>query len=215
MVLIACLLAGCGSHPIRPSKTYTVKAGDTIYSIAWRHAVDYHELARFNHIGRDYHIHVGQVLQMPFAEVASIKPSTAVRKNRAATPASVISSSIHWQWPVISDRYSATTRPNGGQGLVINGVVGEDIMAAAAGRVVYAGTGLLGYGQLLIVKHDEIFLSAYGHTQSLFVHEGDWVSAGQKIASMGKGPNGMPQLYFEIRSNGSPVSPLSLLPQQR
>ncbi len=208
------IITGCGSQPVRKPTTYTVKPGDTIYSIAWRNGMDYHELARFNHIGRGYHINVGQVLRLPIAGNVIVKsvPSTSIVK---AKPAPVIVSHVHWQWPVISNSYSATTRPNGGKGLLINGVVGQDIVAAASGKVVYAGSGLLGYGQLLIVKHDEVFLSAYGHTQNLFVHEGDAVNAGQKIASMGKGPSGAPQLYFEIRSNGSPLSPLSLLPQQR
>lgn len=211
-------LSGCGSAPIRKPQSYTVKAGDTIYSIAWKHGVDYHELARVNHIGRDFHISIGQVLQLPKGSAAPTKAPvnnsvTIAKPVDNAVPS--IASHIRWQWPVLGNSYSATTRPNGGKGLVINGSVGQDVRATAPGKVVYAGTGLLGYGQLLIIKHDEVFLSAYGHTQDLFVHEGDSVSASQKIASMGKGPDGTPQLYFEIRSNGSPVSPLSLLPQQR
>ncbi len=208
------ILSACGSQPIRKPASYTVKAGDTIYSVAWRNGVDYHALARFNHIGRDYHISIGQVLRLPVSGTASTKSATA-KPASTDKPTPVINSNIRWQWPVISNHYSATVRPNGGKGLMITGNTGQDIVAAAAGRVVYAGTGLLGYGQLLIIKHDEIFLSAYGHTQTLFVHEGDFVNGGQKIASMGKGPSGTPQLYFEIRSNGSPLSPLPLLPQQR
>jgi lipoprotein NlpD len=209
------IVTGCGSQPVRKPTTYTVKPGDTIYSIAWRNGVDYHELARSNHIGRGYHISIGQVLRLPVASAVTAKSQIPSASTNNAKPTPAIISHVHWQWPVLSNSYSATTRPNGGKGLLINGAVGQDIVAAASGKVVYAGSGLLGYGQLLIVKHDEVFLSAYGHTQNLFVHEGDVVSAGQKIASMGKGPSGTPQLYFEIRSNGSPLSPLSLLPQQR
>jgi lipoprotein NlpD len=108
-----------------------------------------------------------------------------------------------------------TTRPNGGQGLTIEGSSGQDIRAASGGRVVYTGIGLLGYGQLVIIKHSEIYLTAYGHTQSVGVREGDQVSAGQRIATMGNGPQGTPMLYFEIRVNGTPSNPLSLLPQRR
>jgi lipoprotein NlpD len=214
VILVVATLSGCGSHPVRKPASYTVKPGDTIYSISWRHGVDYHDLARFNHIGRDYHISVGQVLQLPVAGVAATKTASTSKTVPTTRAAPVINSHIRWQWPVRSTQYAATTRPNGGKGLMINGSAGQDIFAAASGRVVYAGSGLLGYGQLLILKHDEAFLSAYGHTQTLYVHEGDSVSGGQKIATMGKGPNGTPQLYFEIRSNGSPLSPLSLLPQQ-
>jgi lipoprotein NlpD len=214
LMMLTLMIAGCGSHPVRKSTTYTVKAGDTLYSIAWRNGMDYHDLARVNHIGHDYHLSIGQVLQLTGSTNVVTKP-IATKTPALTKPAPIINSHVQWQWPVTSKNYSATTRPNGGQGLLINGLSGQDINAAASGRVVYAGNGLLGYGQLLIVKHDEIFLSAYGHTQTLFVHEGDAVLAGQKIATMGKGPSGTPQLYFEIRSNGTPLSPLSLLPQQR
>ena len=87
--------------------------------------------------------------------------------------------------------------------------------AASGGRVVYLGTGLLGYGQLLIIKHSDAYLSAYGHTQSVNVKEGDAVSIGQRIGTMGAGPQGTPMLYFEIRSNGTPGNPLALLPARK
>lgn len=209
----ALLLAACGSQPITPG-TYAVKSGDTLYSIAWRHNVDLKELARLNNIGADYRIYPGQVLRL---SKAVAKPGQSVGKqipNASIAPKVVIAppSNIQWSWPTIGSGYAATTRPNGGVGLVINGRVGQDINATAAGRVVYTGSGLLGYGQLIIVKHDEIYLSAYGHTQSVLVHEGDLLVAGQKIASMSTGPNGAPMLYFEIRVNGQPTDPLMLLP---
>jgi lipoprotein NlpD len=108
-----------------------------------------------------------------------------------------------------------TTRPNGGQGLTIGGQLGQEIRAAGPGRVVYTGTGLLGYGQLVIIKHNETYLSAYGHTQAVAVREGDAIVTGQRIATMGAGPNGSAMLYFEIRMNGAPGNPLLLLPQRR
>ena len=107
-----------------------------------------------------------------------------------------------------------TTRPNGGYGLTLDGRLGDDVHAAGDGNVVYTGSGLLGYGQLLIIKHNDAYLSAYGHTQSILVHEGDAVRAGQKVATMGAGPKGDALLYFEIRVNGSPVNPLPLLPSR-
>lgn len=119
-----------------------------------------------------------------------------------------------WQWPVSDGTATLTSRPNGGQGLTIVGTLGEDIRAAGGGRVVYTGTGLLGYGQLIIIKHSEAYLSAYGHLQSVAIKEGDTVAAGQRIATMGNGPQGSPLLYFEIRVNGTPGNPLALLPQR-
>jgi len=119
-----------------------------------------------------------------------------------------------WQWPVSDGTATLTSRPNGGHGLTIVGTLGEDIHAAGGGRVVYTGSGLLGYGQLIIIKHNESYLSAYGHLQSVAVKEGDTVAAGQRIATMGNGPQGSPLLYFEIRVNGTPGNPLALLPQR-
>jgi len=121
---------------------------------------------------------------------------------------------VQWHWPVAGGTATLTSRPNGGQGLNVSGRLGEDVRAAATGRVVYTGTGLLGYGQLVILKHNETYLSAYGHTQSVTVHEGDAVVAGQRIATMGAGPHGEAMLYFEIRINGTPGNPLSFLPKR-
>jgi lipoprotein NlpD len=98
--------------------------------------------------------------------------------------------------------------------LNISGELGQPVLAAADGKVVYTGTGLLGYGQLMIIKHNESYLSAYGHIESVAVIEGDAVLAGQRVAAMGNGPQGAPLLYFEIRLNGAPGNPLLLLPQR-
>ena len=208
--LLLVLLTSCSSTPERP-QTYTVKRGDTLSSIASRHKMDWHELARWNRIGRDYVIHPGQVLKM--------YPSARVSTARATRPAPARQTApsgppLQWQWPVADGTATLTSRPNGGQGLTVSGVLGEAIHAAAAGRVVYTGSGLLGYGQLVILKHNETYLSAYGHTQSVSVREGDAVTAGQAIATMGAGPQGDAMLYFEIRINGTPGNPLSLLPRR-
>lgn len=219
IIVLLLFLAGCASKPTHPA-TYTVKRGDTLYSIAWRHRVDYHDLARWNRIGRGFVIYPGQVLRLtpngrvPVAATAGKARTSPPRVNRPPT-AHPSGPPVQWRWPVESGKATVTTRPNGGQGLTIEGQPGQDIRAAAGGRVVYTGTGLLGYGQLVIIKHNETYLSAYGHTQSVMVREGDAVSSGQKIATMGNGPQGQPMLYFEIRINGTPGNPLSLLPQRR
>lgn len=122
---------------------------------------------------------------------------------------------MKWQWPVTGGNATLTSRPNGGYGLTIGGKRGDEVRAAASGRVVYTGSGLLGYGQLVIVKHSETYLSAYGHTEAVAVREGQAVGAGQRIATMGAGPQGEPVLYFEIRVNGAPSNPLQLLPGRK
>ncbi|HEY0943045.1 MAG TPA: peptidoglycan DD-metalloendopeptidase family protein [Steroidobacter sp.] len=226
-ILIAlALLAGCASNGDRPA-TYLVKRGDTLYSIAFRHKLDYRDVARWNRIGRDYVIYPGQTLRLyppggSSARTASA-PTTSSRRTppkarpaptpppRRATPSGP---PVKWHWPVNGGTATLTSRPNGGHGLTIAGRLGEEIRAAGNGKVVYTGSGLLGYGQLVIVKHNETYLSAYGHLQSVLIAEGDTVGAGQRIATMGNGPQGSPQLYFEIRINGTPGNPLSLLPQR-
>lgn len=224
LLLGLALLAGCASTADRPA-TYTVKRGDTLYSIAFRHKLDYKELARWNRIGRDYVIHPGQTLRLHppgggstraaskggGKSQARAKPPAIAPAARTPVPAGP---PVQWQWPVSDGTATLTSRPNGGHGLMIVGRLGEDIRAAGSGRVVYTGSGLLGYGQLVIVKHNETYLSAYGHLQAVLVAEGAPVAAGQRIATMGNGPQGSPLLYFEIRINGTPGNPLALLPQR-
>lgn len=229
-LLALALLAGCASTPERAG-TYIVKRGDTLYSIAFRHKLDYKDLARWNRIGRDYVIYPGQKLRLSAhgssARTASPAPKAGPSSSRRATPpkarptpsaprrpAIPSGPPVKWQWPVSDGTATLTSRPNGGNGLMIVGQLGQDVRAASAGRVVYTGSGLLGYGQLIIVKHNETYLSAYGHLQSALIKEGDAVTAGQRIATMGNGPQGSPQLYFEIRINGTPGNPLALLPQR-
>lgn len=228
LCVAAMVLASCSSSPPQRPATYTVKRGDTLYSIAWRHRLDYHAVARWNGIGRDFMIYPGQVLRLyPSAKDKVAKappparPAGPPSSGRVSRPPPKqarerpVGPPVQWQWPVSGGTATLTSRPNGGNGLTIAGRLGDEVRAAAAGRVVYTGSGLLGYGQLVIVKHNDTYLSAYGHTQSVAVREGDAVTAGQRIATMGAGPQGSPLLYFEIRVNGEPGNPLALLPQRR
>ena len=108
-----------------------------------------------------------------------------------------------------------------GGGILLSGRLGQDVRAASAGRVVYAGSGLRGYGNLIIIKHADSVLSAYAHNRELLVHDGQEVAMGQVIAHMGqvteigKGPQQSAVLYFEIRQNGRPVDPLPFLPKAK
>ena len=121
-----------------------------------------------------------------------------------------------WQWPVngpILEAYSEKTRFN--RSIQIGGQVGSPVKAAAGGRVVYAGDGLVGFGNLVIISHQGKLLSAYGHNESLAVKVGDVVQAGQVIAKMGSTGTDQVKLHFEIRKQGKPVNPVSLLPKRR
>ncbi|HZW58740.1 MAG TPA: peptidoglycan DD-metalloendopeptidase family protein, partial [Woeseiaceae bacterium] len=118
-----------------------------------------------------------------------------------------------WAWPTrgaIAVEFGE--RPGTGSGVLIAGRSGQPVLAAAAGRVVYAGGGLIGYGQLIILKHNDTYLSAYGYNASLLVTEGEVIRKGQRIATMGEGPGQKPRLHFEIRRNGKPVNPRQYLP---
>lgn len=124
----------------------------------------------------------------------------------------VISGPVKWLWPTQGKIVNSDT-PISKNGIDIAGVRGQPINAAAPGQVVYSGSGLLGYGRLIIIKHNENYLSAYAHNDELLVKEGNQVTAGQNIALMGQTVNGRTLLHFEIRKNGQPVNPLSYLPR--
>jgi lipoprotein NlpD len=227
------MAAGCASGSLYTPETYVVKPRDTLYSIAWRHDLDYRELARWNHIGSDYRIAVGQVLVLkpgnyrapPVAARADAVPSANVPSTReyfrtgAASlgqPCNAASSGMpeppqapHWMWPTA---HASAPRPVPGGGILLLGALGQPIRAACGGRVVYAGNGIRGYGNLIIIKHGDTVLSAYAHTVELTVREGQEVQAGEQIARMGTGVHDIAALYFEIRLNGKPVDPLSFLP---
>ncbi len=210
-------LAGCGSVARRPAaSTYTVRAGDTLYSIAWRHGLDYHEVATANGIGGDFRIHVGQLLKLESrAAPARASVAAATAPSAAAAVALPVTSAPNWQWPAEGTSGATVKQPAGGLGLEILGAAGAQVRAAAAGRVVYTGAGLRGYGELVILKHDEAWLTAYGYNRDVIVREGETVRAGQRLATMGEGPSRRPSLYFEIRLNGRPVDPAGQLPPRR
>ena len=138
------------------------------------------------------------------ARATSPRPPVA-----APRPSAPPATALAWSWPT-DGRVVASfgSRTGVASGVGIGGRAGQPVRAAAAGRVVYAGGGLIGYGQLVIVKHDETFLSAYGYNSELLVTQGQEVARGATIALMGQGPERQPRLHFEIRRNGVPVDPL-------
>ena len=133
--------------------------------------------------------------------------------SRPAVPAKPAGGKGTWQWPSQGRVDSKTSRVKAGDfGIRVLGQRGQDIVAADAGKVMYAGDGLKAYGLLVIVQHTPEWLSAYGHNEKILVREGQEVSAGQAIATMGMGPGNAAMLHFEIRRNGKPVEPIGLLP---
>lgn len=309
VVAVAALLTGCASTrspaPVddrRPSATpapkppvaqqtpvpgataaapgsYTVKRGDTLYSIALEHGVDYRELAASNNIDDPSKLRTGQVLRiaqeqkppvqvraargtspvearplesgspapvapggeamksepkavrLPYSEqnVALLqrgespkpapKPEAVARAEPkpeppkpapAAAPADP--DAIEFIWPHRGRMIQGFAEPNS-KGVDIAGKLGDAVLAAAAGRVMYTGTGIRGYGKLIVIKHDNNFNSVYAHNREILVKEGQAVTRGQKIAELGDTDSDTPKLHFEIRQSGKPVDPLRYLPR--
>lgn len=319
-VAAAVWLAGCSSNPPAPvvdlslpnenapaasagasatALTYRVVHGDTLYSIAFKHGLDYRDLAAWNGIASPYRIFAGQELRLsapavastalatpepqpgqavtsgiaegattiPLASPASASkpsafepvaappanppatasvapaqtarsaaapvenhPSVAARVPEPAAPAAkpvvapvppkpaesaaeLNAGGVTWRWPAVGKVVGTfVAGDQTKQGLDIAGRAGDPVRAAAAGEVVYSGNGLIGYGELIIVKHNANFLSAYGHNSKRLVKEGERVKAGQEIAEMGATSASRDELHFEIRKNGKPVNPLDYLP---
>lgn len=266
---------------------YTVKSGDTLYSIAREHGIDYRDLIAWNSIETPNRIRVGVQLRVraPGAAVASgetvvtqpiggmagveqrsldgvptaVAPSPASsllktepkagklayseealaqaqRASNGGTPVLAKADprpepapeakpqpapeavaagpdDVPWIWPS-AGKLVGQFSESGSKGIDIAGRAGDPVVAAGDGKVVYSGTGLRGYGKLIIVKHNTTFLSAYAHNQNLLVKEGQSVSKGQKIAEMGNTDSDQVKLHFEIRRQGKPVDPLKYLPQR-
>lgn len=290
-IVLAVSLAGCFSAfeqtrgnasiatpPVRAGAgEYLVVGGDTLYSIAFRNQLDYHDIARWNRINPpDYRIYPGrllrltppgssgltqvkpdtaapvssavtstpflvqkspggQVLQASTTAIASTatttttavapqnQPSVSLPPDSAAPPqlskrptemATSIGSKFdagRWQWPT-AGKVGRGFGVDGNKGIDIAGKLGQAVVSAGPGKVVYSGSALKGYGEMVILKHDEQYLSAYGFNQRRLVKEGDVVAAGQPIAELGIGPEQKPELHFEIRDRGRPVDPTTLLP---
>ena len=212
VLFLAVFLAACGGGPkwYDNPDTHIVRKGETLFSIAFRYGKRTEDLARWNRLGSGSLIYPGQTLRLT-------PPSGAATHTTQRAPKPLPKIPDHpspkWAWPTsgrINVEFGA--KPGPGTGVLINGKNGQPIVAAASGRVVYAGSGLIGYGQLIILKHNDTYLSAYGYTASSLVREGDTVKQGQRIATMGEGPERKARLHFEIRRNGEPVNPRQFLP---
>nr|WP_255722110.1 peptidoglycan DD-metalloendopeptidase family protein [Ectothiorhodospira lacustris] len=156
----------------------------------------------------------------PSSSASSTPPRPApvaqpVREPATPTSAPAATGPLVWQWPTegqVVRRFDA--QGTGKKGIAITGQRGQPVRAAAPGRVVYSGSGLVGYGKLIIIKHNDSYLSAYGHNEKILVNEGATVSAGQQIALLGDTGTDRPMLHFEIREDGKPVDPLRYIPDR-
>lgn len=233
-VVATSILAGCASRPtqapvtdmsggtVAPATggTYVVKAGDTLYKIAQANGIEVSELTRLNNITDPSQLRIGQVLRLDSAGPASMPtvPSVAVPTPitpvKPAEPAAVSPASdaalISWGWPAsgkIIQSFNSNTK-----GVDIAGSVGDPVHAAADGKVMYAGNGVRGLGNLILLGHSNGFITAYAHNQTLLVKTGEQIKKGSKIAAIGQTDTSSPRLHFEIRRRGTPVNPMSYLP---
>ena len=197
---------------------HVVMRGETLYAIAFRYDTDYRDLALINNLQTPYVLRVGQVIQLqPSAprytrpqRQSSVTPRYTRPQPYRPTPVAWRYSG-HWLWPAHGRVVANFFPQQGKKGLDIAGRKGDKIYAAANGNVAYAGSGLAGYGNLIIIKHDNQFLTAYGNNTRNLVKEGQFVKAGQVIAEMGVVDRRFWGVHFEIRQAGKPVNPLNYL----
>ncbi len=216
-----------GERPVQVSQpkygaTAVVQRGQTVYRIATENGITALDLALWNDIPPPYTIYPGQRLRLyPGGAVKPSRPATLSASSKPAPkPAAPVApppaaSSLGWCWPTDGNVFGsfAAGDPTR-QGIDIAGKAGQPVRAAADGVVVYSGSGLVGYGELVIVKHNDQWLSAYGHNRARLVNEGQLVKAGQQIAEMGRSGAARDMLHFEIRYNGKPVDPQAYLPKR-
>lgn len=223
------------------SAWHEVQKGETLFSIAFRYGLDFKGLAKINRINPPYIIYPGQKIILKSHKIAADKNKNDVQiadkkanngqnqskgykntesnkkliqKNNSFKPDKKVL--ISWRWPATGSVISNFSKAGiGNKGIDISGTVGEPVYAAAEGQVVYSGNGLIGYGNLIIIKHNNSYLSAYGHNSHIDVKEGDQVKSGEKIAEIGSTGANRNKLHFEIRREGKPVDPLTLLPPRR
>ncbi len=225
------------SVPLNGDDYHIVRRGDTLYSIGFTFGVGYQNLAIWNKIPPPYGLKLGQKIKLFTSKQTQKKEikkqekiknpiknrsssqKIAVVERRSSQKKVTISNDkkkllkFNCRWPIegkILNDFSQTGR----KGIDIKGTVGQKVKSVAVGKVVYSGSGLKGYGNLLIIKHNYLYLSAYANNRHLLVKEGDLVKKGQVIAEVGGAVGKTASLHFEIRKNGSPVNPLEYLPKK-
>jgi lipoprotein NlpD len=227
-----------------PDGYYRVKRGDSLHAISFKFGLDWKNIAAWNGISAPYTIYPDQELRLSApsgssrqaqkntsdtivvkaapsrsssSKTVDYKPETTTSPTPAPAPPPVAKSAApgKWLWPV-EGRIISNFKSNdpARKGIDIGGKEGQPVIASAGGEVVYSGSGLIGYGELIIIKHNEQLLSAYAHNRKRLVNEGQKVSGGDRIAEMGKNDRSQAMLHFEIRLNGTPQDPLKYLPKR-
>jgi lipoprotein NlpD len=210
--------------------SYQVVAGDTLYAIAFRANVDVRQLAELNQLAEPYVIIPGQKLRLNVSrlEQQGVDPelnrgyrATKQQQNddtkvklSAATEIFASNNRIRWQWPASAPISADFSAAEGGiKGIDLSGSRGDPVYAAATGKVVYVGNALKGFGNLIILKHNDEYITAYAHNQQLLVKEQQWVNGGQQIATMGDSDAERVKLHFQVRFRGQSVNPRKYLPR--
>ncbi|ELY6244998.1 peptidoglycan DD-metalloendopeptidase family protein [Cronobacter universalis] len=232
LCLLFCLfLTSCSSNKAGVSdatkggysgSVYTVKRGDTLYRISRITGTSVSELARLNGISAPYTIEVGQRLRVRSSSGSASSRKTASRQATAARKTASLPKvdapppgQRCWRWPTSGKVVMGYSTADGGnKGIDIAGRRGQPIYASAAGRVVYVGNQLRGYGNLIMIKHNEEYITAYAHNDTMLVNNGQQVKAGQKIATMGSTGSDSVGLHFQLRYRATAIDPLRYLPPQ-
>lgn len=232
VLFLSLLLVACSSNKAGISKTsygsfsgsvYTVKRGDTLYRISRMTGSSVGALARLNGISAPYTLKIGQKIRVKSSSVnkktvvaKTPKPrSSTTRSKSVAKVAAPPVGSRCWRWPTSGKIIEPFSSHNGGnKGIDIAGTRGQPIYASAAGIVVYVGSQLRGYGNLVMIKHGDDYITAYAHNDTTMVNNGQKVKAGQKIATMGNSGSDFVNLHFQIRYRATALDPQRYLPPQ-
>ena len=236
ILLLATLNQGCTPYnapivdldqpPSQLINTHLVEEGESLYSIAWRYDFNVSELATINGISKPYRVRKGQILNLDknfkvkkqsFVSKQNVKEITPKVVDRTSSvvkkspfiqlPNKISAKKLRWQQPIKGKIIEGYNPKELRKGIVIQAISRASVKPAAQGVVVYAGDGLRDYGKLVIIKHSDYLLSAYGHNQKLLVEEGQVVDGNMAISKLGS--NG--QLYFEIRKDGKPINPVAYI----
>ncbi len=220
VVALLVLLTACGTTKVQPGY-YRVQSGDTLTQIARKQGTSVSNLVRWNSLSNSNSIEVGQMLRVapPGGQASTSTSGKAPSKAAASSPRTSSSTkrrtappgAISLVWPA-QGKVTRGYDGGGSNGIVISNSSGTPVLAAAGGTVAYSGSGLRGYGHLVIIKHNASFLSIYAHNSKLLVKEGQSVKQGQKIAEMGNSDSKQVGLYFELRYDGQAVDPAGNLP---